>query len=385
MEASVMFDRAQYANVFKPVEQAETLPAWCYTSPDYYRAEVENMFMKVWNFFGHVDQVPDPGDYMTVTFAGVPLIIARGGDKVIRAFANTCRHRGAPVALGEGNCSAFVCPYHSWTYGLDGAAAGLCGDGEDERTSDKKDNGLKELRLEIFGNFIFINFDGQAEPLMDYLGDFPGDHGLLQARQPEADPQGHLRRGLQLEGPHRERHGGVSPPDRSQGDASTSRKWTTLRHRRRRTGPTSARSTTDHTRALLHGGPASTAAAYPRVSRAARPNGTNYVSLNPSTMLGMTLDCVWYLELSTTTPHSITRDFRGSCFPEETVARPDFEEKVKYYYKRWDKSLGEDNDIAAIQQQGLRSPFVRPGRLSHLEPLIPDLAQWWVTRTVPEN
>lgn len=66
------------------------------------------------------------------------------------------------------------------------------------------------------------------------------------------------------------------------------------------------------------------------------------------------------------------------------MARDDFEEKVQYYYKRWDTTLGEDNDISALQQRGLSSPFARSGRLSHLEPLVPELAQWWLKRILPE-
>ncbi|MDD9903534.1 MAG: hypothetical protein OXT06_08200, partial [Rhodospirillaceae bacterium] len=69
-----MFDRAAFANVFKPVEEAESLPPWCYTSQDFYDLEVKNLFMRVWNFFGHVDQVANPGDYITVDFVGIPLI-----------------------------------------------------------------------------------------------------------------------------------------------------------------------------------------------------------------------------------------------------------------------------------------------------------------------
>ena len=107
-----MYDRAAFANVFKPVEQAESLPPRCYTSQEFFDLEVRNLFMRVWTFFGHVDQVARPGDYITVEYAGIPLIIARGGDGEIRAFANSCRHRGTPVAEGEGNCRAFTCPYH---------------------------------------------------------------------------------------------------------------------------------------------------------------------------------------------------------------------------------------------------------------------------------
>src|SRR6476661_3561451 len=70
-----LFNPRHYAAVRRPLLDAETLPAWCYTSPAFYRREVERIFMKVWNFVGSVHQIPNPGDYFTLTFVGVPLII----------------------------------------------------------------------------------------------------------------------------------------------------------------------------------------------------------------------------------------------------------------------------------------------------------------------
>ena len=112
--------------------------------------------------------------------------------------------------------------------------------------------------------------------------------------------------------------------------------------------------------------------------------GTHYVVLYPSTMLGMTLDSIWYLELQPQGPNH-TKVIHGACFPSESVTREDFEAKVQYYYKRWDTTLDEDNSIAALQQRGLGSPFARPGRFSHLEPLVPELAKWWINHIIPED
>src|SRR5262245_13417678 len=87
-----LFDPRHYEAVRRPLLDAETLPAWCYTSPAFYRREVERIFLKVWNFVGSVHQIPKPGDYFALTFVGIPLIILRDGDGNIRAFANSCRH-----------------------------------------------------------------------------------------------------------------------------------------------------------------------------------------------------------------------------------------------------------------------------------------------------
>ena len=85
-----LFNPRHYQEVRKPLLQAETMPTWCYTSDAFYQREVERIWRKAWNFLGHVDQVARPGDYVSLEFAGVPLIIVRGKDMKIRAFANAC-------------------------------------------------------------------------------------------------------------------------------------------------------------------------------------------------------------------------------------------------------------------------------------------------------
>ncbi|MBH61497.1 MAG: hypothetical protein CL569_03400 [Alphaproteobacteria bacterium] len=107
-----MFDPTSYDGVRLPLEDAETLPPWCYTSEAYYRAEVEHMFMKVWDFLGRADRIPNPGDFYAVKHVGVPIIFVRGNDGEVHAYSNSCRHRGTRLVEGEGNCKAFVCPYH---------------------------------------------------------------------------------------------------------------------------------------------------------------------------------------------------------------------------------------------------------------------------------
>ena len=373
------FERAAFANVFKAVEEAESLPPWCYTSQAYYDLEVENLFSRVWNFFGHVDQVAETGDYLTVDYLGVSLIIVRGNDGEIRAFANNCRLRGTPVADGEGNCRAFTCPYHGWVYNLDGklhSAPGM------ERAAgfDPAANGLRPLRLEVFGCFMFINFDDDAEPLIDYLGDFPalmGSYSLENlalvrklVHEVPCNWKVHIENAMEEYHLPMVHKATLNPKEMEHSAAPTSENWLDIQEHH-----------DEHTRSLLiedleHELPHINGLSGRALS------GANYVCLNPSTMLGMTLDSVWYLELQPQGPNH-TRVIHGACFPKETVARPDFEQKAPYYYKRWDTALNEDNSIAGRQQKGLQSRFAQPGRFSHLEPLIPQLAQWWVDRTLP--
>ena len=376
-----MYDRASFANVFKPVEQAESLPPWCYTSQEFFDLEVKNLFMRVWNFFGHVDQVANAGDYITVDYVGIQLIIVRGNDGTIRAFANSCRHRGTPVADGTGNCRAFTCPYHGWVYNLDGSLHS-CPGMEKTAHFDQGANGLILLRLEIFGCFMFINFDGTAEPLGDYLGNFPeimGSYGLENLRlvrrlehEVPCNWKVHIENAMEeyhLPMVHRAT---LNPKEMEHSAVPTSENWLDIREHH-----------DNHTRSLLIEDLAHELPHIPTLEGRAA-GGTNYVCLNPSTMLGMTLDSIWYLELQPQGPNH-TKVVHGACFPSKTVARDDFVEKVPFYYKRWDTTLDEDNEIAGRQQRGLGSPFARPGRFSHLEPLVPELAQWWIKHIIPED
>ena len=120
-EEAALFRPETYDAVRRPLLESSTLPPQCYTSPEFYKREVQTIFMKVWNFIGRDDRIPNAGDYFSIEFAGVPVIVVRGSTGDVRAFANTCRHRGALLAQGEGNCRAFRCPYHSWTFDTDGA------------------------------------------------------------------------------------------------------------------------------------------------------------------------------------------------------------------------------------------------------------------------
>ena len=157
------------------VEEARSMPAAAYTSEAFYEFEKEAVFYRTWVWLGHQNQIPDPGDYFAITIADEPLLVVRQADGEILVMSAVCRHRGHPIAHGEGeregNCSRFRCPYHSWTYGLDGrlmAAPSM------DRTVDsaalRAETRLPRLRVELFHGLIFANFDADAAPLAPTLG-----------------------------------------------------------------------------------------------------------------------------------------------------------------------------------------------------------------------
>ncbi len=130
-------------------------PISAYSDPARARLERDTLFRTRPIFVSMSCRLPNPGDYLTEEIAGVPVLVVRGADQSLKAFANICRHRGAPVANGCGNARAFPCPYHGWTYALDGKLAGI-----PEATSfgelDRAQHGLQRLPLGERYGFIFV-------------------------------------------------------------------------------------------------------------------------------------------------------------------------------------------------------------------------------------
>lgn len=370
MTATVnMFDANHYRNVRKPLLEAETLPPWCYTSQEFYEREVERMFRKTWNFLGRADEIPNPGDYMTFELCGEPLIVLRDRDGSIRAYANTCRHRGAKMLEGKGNCRAISCPYHGWVYALNGDLIGTAGM-EKTRVFDRARYGLAKVAVGIWDGFIFASLDPNAMPLKQFLGNLSEEMApynfkdYVCVRRKEYVLECNWK--LYLENAMEEYHTPVvhrqSIGAQSMEDVVCTGEWRGLH------------MAAERTIAVL---PEDAARAFPAPTNlTGRPaRGTYFLAIYPQTFFACTQDTMWWLQQFPMGP-ARTKVVVGSCFPRATVARPDFAEKVKYYYKRWDKSLPEDNDISEKQQSGLRSSLSRPGRYSWHEPVVHDIAKW---------
>jgi phenylpropionate dioxygenase-like ring-hydroxylating dioxygenase large terminal subunit len=168
------------------IDQSETLPPECYTDPAFFEFEKEAIFSHEWLCVGREAWVKEPGDYFTTSHIGEPLVIARTQAGELKALSTVCRHRAMQVAEGFGNTRAFLCPYHHWSYGLDGR---LLGAPAMERACDfaAKDVRLPELRLEIWQGFIFVNFDLAAPPLaprLEHLSKALAPYDLATAEGP---------------------------------------------------------------------------------------------------------------------------------------------------------------------------------------------------------
>ena len=125
-----------------------------YTDPDFYRLDLETIFYRDWLFAGHDCEIPAPGDYFTMQIGDYPIIVVRGLDGSIGALHNSCRHRGSRIcATPKGAVKRFVCPYHQWTYNLDG---GLIRTRHMDGAIDKTQFGLKPVHCESIGGYIFV-------------------------------------------------------------------------------------------------------------------------------------------------------------------------------------------------------------------------------------
>lgn len=164
--------RADLAPTLRPIAEARTLPASLYTSPAVLALEQEGLFAKMWLCVGRESDIPAAGDYFTHQVAGESVIVVRGGDGALRAFYNVCRHRGARLLdtdSGKG-LSRVVCPYHAWTYRLDGTLAQVP---RMEEGFARESLGLVPVRIDTWAGFIFLNLDDQAAPLESWLADLP--------------------------------------------------------------------------------------------------------------------------------------------------------------------------------------------------------------------
>ncbi|XP_030456390.2 choline monooxygenase, chloroplastic isoform X2 [Syzygium oleosum] len=146
-----------------PIEEASTPPSSWYTDPSFLDLELDRVFYRGWQAVGCTDQVKSPQDFFTGRLGNVEFVVCRDDNGKIRAFHNVCRHHASLLASGSGRKSCFVCPYHGWTYALNGAllrATRIKG----IRNFDVKEFGLILLKVATWGPFVLLNFEKDVSP-----------------------------------------------------------------------------------------------------------------------------------------------------------------------------------------------------------------------------
>jgi choline monooxygenase len=153
-----------------PLAEASTCPASWYVDPRMLDLEQRTTFARSWQLAGRLDQVREPGQYFTLELAGEPLLVVRGNDGVVRGFFNVCRHHAAAVMTEVAGCvKRLQCPYHGWTYGLDGtlkAAPAF----EGVRNFDPEQHGLVPVTTTAWENWVFVRLEAEGPSIEEYLG-----------------------------------------------------------------------------------------------------------------------------------------------------------------------------------------------------------------------
>ena len=371
-----LFRSETYAQVRKPLLEAETLPPACYHDAAFYRREVERIFTAGWVMVGRSDQIPAKGDYLTVDYAEVRLIVVRDLAGTVRALANSCRHRGSRLLDGRGNCRSIVCPYHAWTYSLDGALKGAVGM-EDTSGFRKEDYGLVEARVDTWGGFLFVCVSPDGPGLAEWLGELPEKLAMYRLDDMVATRRAafdvacnwkvwveNFMEGYHIPTVHRatiSKHKAVNVPlETARGEYQM------------------IRELHDGTLALLDGAPG-----FPPIPTLAgdEGRGSRFILIYPATMLAICVDTMWSFECHPLAPQR-TEVVLTSCFPAQSVARADFAELAPNYYRRQDMVVREDNEISEKQQRGLASVLARPGRLSPKERIVHKLDNWVLDRVL---
>ena len=160
-----------------------TMPARFYTSDEVYELEKDAIFYKTWHYACHVSQVTEPGAFFTTKIHEQNLFITRGRDNELRAFYNVCAHRGHELVAGHGRKSLITCPYHAWTFDLQGNLVSAR-NSENVANFDRCEFSLKPVRLEVFCGMVMINLDPDATPFTEQ---FDGLEDEIRQYMPSVD------------------------------------------------------------------------------------------------------------------------------------------------------------------------------------------------------
>ena len=348
-------------------ETAETLPPACYVDAGFYEFEKEAVFNHEWLCVGRESWVSEPGDYFTTSIIGEPIVVARTRKNELVAMSSVCQHRAMLVAEGHGNTRGFVCPYHHWTYGLDGklvnapAMEQTCG-------FDKTKIALPRFKVEVWLGFVFVNFDETAAPLAPRVADIAealAGYDLANAVGPRPDPAAKFPWNWKVmfennnDGYHASRlhqgplHDFVPSaqsvfPDPPEGAAGYLRFNGTLH-------PDASFNATQ--RALLP--------VFPGLSDVER-NRMTFANIPPTLSLVVTSDMVIYLIVRADGPESHEMD-TGLLFAPGAMEDPAFEHKLAMNMAAAGAIISQDLHVDGLVQAGLRSRFAIRGRYSWQE------------------
>ena len=164
-------DTADQALTLGDRVQADRVHTSLYTDPAIFEAEMDKIFSSTWVWVAHTSEIPEAGSFKNTYIGRQPVIVVRDRKQKVHVLLNRCRHRAATVCEGKkGKINSFVCPYHGWSYSLDGALRGVPHPESYADQLEKGELGLVSLRVEEYAGMLFATFNNDVEPLVDYLG-----------------------------------------------------------------------------------------------------------------------------------------------------------------------------------------------------------------------
>jgi len=360
--------------------EAVTLPPACYTSGDFYEFEKDALYYNEWLCAGRESWIPERGDYFTTRIIGEPIIVARNQSGEIKAMSAVCQHRAMLVAEGSGNARGFLCPYHHWSYSLDGA---LVGAPAMNKTCDfdRKANGLPAFAVEVWNGFVFINFDKHAAPLAPRLAKVAeaiAGYDLASAEGPRPEPAAKLPWNWKVmfennnDGYHASRlHQGplhdFVPSGRAEFPPSEPEDAGFLRF-----------NGTLHRDASFNATQRAVLPVFPGLTDDDRSRMT-FANVPPSLSLVMMSDMVIYLILRPDGPESHELE-TGFLFAPDAMKAPNFENLLDMNIAASGKIIAQDMHVDALVQEGLRSRFAPRGRYSWQEGAQGQFNKWLVHR-----
>ncbi|MGI9605448.1 MAG: aromatic ring-hydroxylating oxygenase subunit alpha [Acidimicrobiales bacterium] len=354
-------------------DRAWSLPPALYTDLEAFDVERDRIFRRGWVGIGRSDRWAVPHACSAVDIGGISVLITRGDDAVLRAFANVCRHRGAELLVQESTCARIRCPFHGWTYGLDGR---LVSAPNMTRTEDfdRADHGLHAFAVAERHGFAFVNLSNEPESIDDWTAGYGSIHAgwavdsmvTTSRREFSVDCNWKLFAEVFNEYYHLPwvHPGSIDStycepdaPDVVDGAFATQF------------------GATDGTGGLLDD---DADQALPLIATLAgrEQAGVRYTWIYPNIVTAVGVECMWMYEVYPDGP-SRCRVAQVVCFPAATVDRADFEDRAQAYYERFDVAISEDVPVLERQQAGLSSPFATAGRFSHLEPCVALFGRWY--------
>ena len=355
-------------NTSLPFDKARAMSPSVYTDHNFLDAELSKIFSRDWFCVGRADALAKPGDYLTLDLADQPILVLRDSTDKLRAMSNVCRHRMSTLLEGRGSIRAIVCPYHAWTYNLDGTLRGA--PAMDQNTAFcKSDVVLPNVACEEWLGWVFVSLNPEAAPVvseLEQVQDLVGDFGMENYTETFFETHvwntnwkilaENFMESYHLPVCHAGTIGGLSKLDEM-------------------ICPPGQASFNYHT--ILKDDKLKIALAHPNNKnlQGDRRRMTYLLAIYPSLLITLTPGYFWYLSLHPKGVGQVQIAFGGGMSPDY-VDDPDAQAHFTQLKKLLDEVNVEDKGCTEKVYRGLCSVMATPGHLSHLERPNYDFAQY---------